>query len=392
MPDFMKAFAEAGVALPELWMPAPSVDLRRYAVIACDQFSAQPEYWERVEAFVGGAPSALRMTLPEAFLPSRSGAEIPQVMARYLADGTLRASDPGFVYLRRQTSAGVRRGLVAALDLEQYDFRPGWTGLIRATEGTVAERLPARAAVRRCAPLELPHVMVLFDDPGDTLFAPLEAAWDALPPLYDFELMEGGGRLAGRRAADPALLRRLSDALLSLREKSGGMLFAVGDGNHSFAAAKLCWEELKPTLTPEQRERHPARWALAELVNLRDSALRFEPIHRLLIGVDAAAAQREIGFSAEDPPALEILQPKLDAWLARHPEAKLEYIHGEESCRALGRRPGNLPVILPPCDKAGLFDTVRRCGALPRKSFSMGEARDKRYYLEARRITSAAES
>ena len=398
----------------EILLPRRGVDLTKWAVVACDQFTAQPEYWRQAEALVGQACSTLRLTLPEAWLDERE-ARIPAIhaaMREYLADGTLvPAVRDGFVLVERRTPAGVRPGLVAALDLEAYDFRPGSRSLIRATEGTVLERVPPRVRVRAGAPVELPHVMMLIDDPRRTVIEPLLARRDSLRPLYDFELMLGGGHLRGWavEGADAAAVFAAVDAL---NTRSEGLLYAVGDGNHSLAAAKQCWLDIRKDLTPEQRERHPARWALVELVNLACPALVFEPIHRLLTGVEPAALMEEyraylrengadegegddlIAFgaggewrfrSAQHP--LRLLQAFLDGWLARHPEAAIDYIHGEAALRGLvGERPDALGIMPRSFDKGELFGYIRRFGALPRKTFSMGEAQEKRCYLEARRI------
>ena len=398
----------------EILLPAPNVDLAKWAVVACDQFTAQPEYWERADALVGDAPSALRLVLPEVWL-GESEARIPAIreaMNRCLSDGTLApAVKDGFVLVERQTQAGTRPGLVAALDLEAYDYAPGSERLIRATEGTVLERVPPRAKVRAGAPVELPHVMMLIDDPGMTVIEPLLGKKDALRPLYDFDLMLGGGRIRGW-AVEGADTRAVTAAVDALLEKADGLLYAVGDGNHSLAAAKRCWEEISRTLTPAQRENHPARYALVELVNLATPALVFEPIHRALFGVDPAGliaeyrayleangadagagddlvafdgAGREWRFRSEAHP-LRLLQAFLDGYLARHPEAAIDYIHGEDALRALVTRPDTLGFMPRAFDKAELFGYIRQFGTLPRKTFSMGEATDKRYYLEARRI------
>ena len=395
-------------------LPRQGIDLTKWAVVACDQFTAQPEYWREAEALVGDAPSALRLILPEVWL-SEGEARTPaihQTMADYLAGGILApAVEDGFVLVERDTPAGIRPGLVAALDLEAYDFRPGARSLIRATEGTVLERVPPRARIRAGAPVELPHVMMLIDDPGDTVIGPLFDRRERLRPLYDFGLMLGGGHLRGW-AVEGEDLPGVFRAVDALAGQAEGLLYAVGDGNHSLAAAKRCWEQLREGLTPEQRQSHPARFALVELVNLATPALVFEPIHRALFGVQPEALMAEyraylaengadegagddlIAFdgagnewrfkSTEHP--LRLLQAFLDGYLACHPEASIDYIHGEDALRALVSRPDTLGFMPRAFDKSGLFDFIRRFGVLPRKTFSMGEATDKRYYLEARKI------
>ena len=398
----------------EILLPREGLDLSRWAVVACDQFTAQPEYWAKAEAIVGDAPSALRLTLPEIWL-GEADARIPAIraaMARYLEAGDLApAVRDGFVLTERVTAAGSRPGLLVALDLEAYDFAPGAASLIRATEGTVLERVPPRARIRRGAPLALPHVMMLIDDPAASVIEPLMARRDALRPLYDFELMLGGGHLRGW-AVEGADARAVFDAVDALCAASDGLLYAVGDGNHSLAAAKQCWTELRDTLPPEARERHPARFALVELVNLNCPALAFEPIHRALFRVDAPALIAEyrsflaaqgadegegddlVAFdgthewrfaSARHP--LRLLQTFLDGYLARHPEAGIDYIHGEDALRALVAPGAGALAFMPRAfGKSELFPYIRRWGVLPRKTFSMGEANEKRYYLEARRI------
>ena len=390
MEQLQNAFAAVGARLPRILLPAAGVDLRRFAVIACDQYSARPEYWDRVTQLVGEAPSTLRMILPEAYLDRETPqqkADIHVAMRQYCRDGTLQELPEGLIYLQRRLPGGIRNGLMIALDLEQYDFRMGSHSIIRATEKTVEERLPARVKIRRGAMLELPHIMVLLNDRKDRLNTLLKQHREALTLLYDFELMEGGGHLTGWQVRDRDLLMRIAGILAKLKnEACDGMLYAVGDGNHSLAAAKLCWEEIKKTLPADAWEDHPARWAFVELVNLYDPVMEFLPIHRLLMNVDPIAVQKEIGFDAKNPPDIQELQPRLDAWLQFHPEAEIEYIHGEAECRKLGEAPDRLPIILGEVRRDMLFETVAKNGALVRKSFSMGEAAEKRYYLECRRI------
>lgn len=399
----------------DILLPRPGVAPEKWAVVACDQFTAQPEYWQRADALVGDAPSALRLILPEAWL-DEGEKRIPAIhgaMRQYLADGTLAlAVKDGFVLVERQTPAGVRPGLVVALDLEAYDFTPGSASLIRATEGTVLERVPPRARIRAGAPVELPHVMMLIDDPGCTVIEPLFERRESLRPLYDFELMLGGGHLRGW-AVEGDATRGVFDAIDALYAKADGLLYAVGDGNHSLAAARQCWLDIRDTLTPEARANHPARYALVELVNLACPALVFEPIHRALFGVDLAAlmdayqeclrsqgadlgegddlvafdgAGRTWRFKSAEHP-LARLQTFLDEWLAGHPGARIDYIHGEDALRQLVKSPDTLGLMPRAFDKGELFDAIRRHGVLPRKTFSMGETTEKRYYMEARRIT-----
>ena len=401
-------FYPADILLPR------AADMKKWAVIACDQFTSQPEYWQAVEEAVGDAPSTLHLILPEARLGGENEAgeiaAIHDAMASYLKGDVFRALPRSMIYVRRtQTDGRVRQGLVGMVDLERYDFTPGSKALIRATEGTVLSRIPPRMAVRRGAPLELPHVMLLMDDPDRTVIEPLSAG-EGMEPLYDFDLLQGGGHLRGSRLTE-GQMEQVARALARLRcDGDGSMLFAVGDGNHSLAAAKACYEERKAA-APEGTVL-PERFALVEVVNCHDPALRFEPIHRCLFGVEpqevlsallayypgayeGAGAGHTISFtwaggsgSVTVPAprahlAVGTLQTFLDDYLAGH-AGRLDYIHGEDTARNLGRRSGNLAFCLPAMEKAQLFPTVMADGVLPRKAFSMGEARDKRYYVEAR--------
>ncbi|HPD89314.1 MAG TPA: DUF1015 domain-containing protein [Oscillospiraceae bacterium] len=382
-------FAALGIKVPEIWLPNNTVDLQKYAVLACDQYAAQPEYWDRVSNFVGDAPSALNMILPEAFLlrGDRDYAKRAAAMECYLSDGTLENKGETMVFCRRKTPDGERRGLIVAFDMEQYDFNPDSKLLIRATEETVLSRVPPRVEIRKQSPLELPHVLVLIDDRENLLMRALDAETYNLPLLYDFDLMEGGGHITGYRVDSPELLGKVAGALEILRDQSGdGFLFAMGDGNHSFAAAKSYWEELKPTLSPAERETHPARYALAEIINLYDPAMPYEGMNRLLTNVDSDKALAEMGLDLSHLPDLQTLQPILDRWLESHPEAQLEYVHDARTCRELGKKPRSLAFTYETFDKEGLFDVVRKNGRFVRKSFAMGHPYEKRYYLEARKI------
>ena len=381
--------ADVGAAVPRLLFPKEGINLQKFAVIACDQYSAQEEYWDAVRDFIGSAPSSLQLMMPEAWLgkePSHENA-VPEHMRRYLADGTLREIGRGMMFLHRGTTTGVRRGLLLSLDLEQYDFAPDSSSLIRATEKTIQERLPARVAIRSKAPLEMPHIMVLLDDRENRLMGALDQIAAGRAPFYDFSLMMDSGSIKGWFLQEENIFDAVADILAQLKAQSrAGMLYAMGDGNHSFAAAKEHWDTRKAGLTAAQRESHPARFGLVELVNLYDPALFFEPIHRLLIGVDPHAVQRDLGFDAKNPPPLQKLQPQLDGWLDQHPQAQLEYIHGAEDCRRLGRAPDRLAIVWSKFDKESLFSDIARHGVLCRKSFSMGSAPDKRFYLECRKI------
>ena len=550
-----------GLKPDDIYLPAEGIDLRRWAVVACDQYTSQPEYWRRVEAYVGAHPSTLHIVQPEIDL-ERAGARIPAIhraMREYLSNGTLvRAVRNGFTLTERTTASGARLGLVAAVDLEEYDFTPGSGAMVRATEGTIRERIPPRLRIREGAPLECPHVMLLLDDPAHTVIEPLHARLRETAPLCDFELMENGGRLRVWGVEGNALAP-VSDALSALWERSDGFLYAVGDGNHSLATAKARWDALKPALSPGEAQTHPARYALAEIVNLHSPALAFEPIHRVLFGADmedlvsayrAHLASRGMKLTAveplssrasgtkpvepcssrasgtkpaepssscacgtkpaepssfpasgtkpaepssscacgmkpaepssscasgmkpvepssscvcgakpaepsssraggtkpaepsssracgtkpaepssfpasgmkpaepsssacgmtptdeaeltfvsgnarasyrvgnpENPLPVAVLQPFLDEYLHSHPAARIDYVHGAAAVESLCQTPHTTGVLLPAIDKSALFPAVRQGGALPRKTFSMGEPDEKRYYMECRKI------
>ncbi len=409
----MSSFLPADILLPR------DVDMEKWAVIACDQFTSEPDYWQRVERFVGPAPSTLRLIFPEAELKKDPEAHIRAIraaMAAYWEENRFIAYPDSFVYVERELADGsIRRGLVGMLDLEDYDYLPQSKAAVRATERTVLERIPPRVKIREGAELELPHVLLLCDDEEDRILAPLED--EKSEPLYDFDLMEQGGHIRGwlvsgeaARAACERLdgyERGMAVRCADLTETP--MLYAVGDGNHSLATAKACWEKLKPTLSAAEAAVHPARWALVELENLHDRAQRFAPIHRIVSHTDPLAllqaARTEIGadagiplrwFSGErsgilnlDPTkgqlAVGILQGFLDAWLAEN-EGQIDYIHGDDSLRRLARAEDSIGFLLPDVEKNAFFRSIMLDGVLPRKTFSMGQAREKRYYLEARRI------
>lgn len=408
----METLRFPGLRPCDMYLPAAGTDLTRWAVVACDQFTSQPDYWQRVERTVGSAPSTLRLILPEVYLKEgRSAAPIAAAMDRYLADGTLiKTVEDGFILTERTTASGTRIGLMAAVDLECYDYTTGKL-LIRATEQTVPERLPPRVGIRRAASLELTHVLLLLDDPTRSVIEPLYTRRGKA--LYDFELMEKGGHLRGWAVADAEQKRQLSEALCALEAESGGFLYAVGDGNHSLATAKLCWEELKQTLTPAEAAVHPGRFALVELVNLHEEAILFRPIHRLVFGVALTeltgaftrwceeqsiplrpgdtlrfvSAEGERGYDADSERLpIQLVQAFLDDWLGKHPDGGIDYIHGDEALRELASEPGRVGILLPEIDKHGLFPGIRAGGCLPRKAFSMGEAEEKRYYMECRKI------
>ena len=419
-------FKPADILLPR------DCDYDKWSVVACDQYTSQPEYWQRVEERVGRAPSALRLILPESSLDGphveMDIMEINSTMSRYVREGRFKTLPGAMVYVERTLSDGrVRRGLVGMADLNAYDYEPGSDALIRATEGVVMSRIPPRVAVRKNAPVELPHVMLLTDDPERTVIEPLAARTGAMELLYDFDLMEQGGHIKGWRLTEE-LLEQVAGALSALAdpaafnaryhtENQPVMLFAVGDGNHSLATAKECYERQKRLTPREKWDALPARYALCELVNLHDDSLNFEPIHRLVFhtepealldalirhcpGARRGAEQEGDGLSVRyvfagsegvitlprtaGRLAVGVLQDFLDNYLMDRP-GRVDYIHGEDVAREFAARPGNIAFLLPPMAKEELFPSVIHGGVLPRKTFSMGEAHDKRFYLEARKI------
>jgi hypothetical protein len=445
----MKAFDSIALGVPRILLPRPEIDLTRWAVIACDQHTSEPEYWRKVEEFVGDSPSSLNLIYPEVYLGEADAAarirRIREHMARYLEQKIFTEAG-GFVYVERQTGQGLRRGLVVCLDLECYDYRSGSSSLIRATEGTILERIPPRVKIREGAPLEIPHIMVLIDDPEDTVIGPLAAGKSALARLYDFDLMMESGRLTGYGVRSERLEKGVISALQKLADPktfarkyglAAGtpvLLYAMGDGNHSLATAKAIWEKTKEQAGGLRAVMRSAlRYALVELVNLHDRSLVFEPIHRVLFEIPAGrdVFKEMEGFyggrthltpsrSARDMRAgvdlqkgsphrigiitpsgigvIEIAKPEtnlpvgtlqnfLDKFLKEKGARGIDYVHGAEAVFRLGRRDGCAGFYLPAMDKRELFRTVILDGALPRKTFSMGEAWEKRFYLEARRLT-----
>ena len=395
----MRVFTPADILLPRV------DDMTKWSCIACDQFTAEPEYWREAERIVGSEPSTLRLMLPEAWLGVRDSAaetrKIYAAMKVYVNRGIFRTVEQSFIYVERTLPSGaVRRGLVGKLDLECYDWAPGSATPVRATEGTAESRLPARVEVRRGATLEMPHIMVFIDDPENAVI-PSAAGGEA---LYDFELMLGGGHIRGSRVTGEAA-ERLTAAL---EAPEGSVRFAMGDGNHSLAAAKRCWEQIKRNLPESELETHPARYALAEIVNIHDEAVTFEPIHRVLLetvprgfieeaaarlprgkgqAVTLLAGKREMEIETGMPlgALVALVDELLGDWRREH-GGEPDYIHGDEEARALGGKPSSVGVLLPRLEKAELFPYITEHGPYPKKSFSIGHAKDKRYYLECRAI------
>ncbi len=432
----MKVYENSvGVLVPEILLPPQGTDMYKWAVVACDQFTSQKEYWEEARRIIGDAPSTLDLILPEAWLGAQDEPEriarIKEKMQEYLHNGTLVKQPQGFVLVERTAAGNTRHGLVMALDLEKYDYSKGSGTLIRATEGTIVERIPPRLRIREGAAVELPHILVLIDDPEETVIEPLTAQAEKLPLLYDTDLMLGGGHISGRLVSGEKEIMGVLEALTALSDKAAFekkygskpvLLFAMGDGNHSLATAKANWEKIKATLPEEQREDHPARYALIELNNVHDKGIVFEAIHRNVFGIPGeklveALLQKlreqnggaEIGpeqapaggekhvipfyygdksgaFIVTEPAvqlAVGTLQNAIDAVL-KELGGEVDYIHGIDVVKELAQKPDTTGFLLPDMEKSELFPTVVYDGALPRKTFSMGEAAEKRYYMEAR--------
>ncbi len=415
-------FKRANILLPK------NAEMEKWAVVACDQYTSEPEYWKEVENIVGDAPSTLKITLPEIYLEKDNVAErienINKEMDHLLSTDFFKTLDNSLIYLERTGADGkVRKGLIGMIDLEDYSYEKGSQSLIRATEGTVLERIPPRVRVRENASLELPHVMLLIDDDKKEIIEGLTDKVTSKDVVYDFDLMQNGGHVKGYKVPENLMdgifkgLEELADkdnfeAKYNVKDK-GVLLFSVGDGNHSLATAKACYENLKKTMSEEDAKNSPARYALVEVVNLHSDALEFEPIHRVVFGVEPAKMIEEFEkyYDVSRTPGegqkveyvyegknetLYIKNPKsnlavgslqmfIDSYIKEH-GGKVDYIHGDDVTKELGSKPGNIGFLLPPMAKTDLFQTVILDGALPRKTFSMGHSYDKRYYLEARKI------
>lgn len=415
-------FKKANILLPK------SCDMTKWSVVACDQYTSEPAYWKDVEKIVGTVPSTLRLTLPEIYLEDNDVEErikkINSNMDELVTNDFFKEYKDSLIYLERTQADGkVREGLIGMVDLEDYSYEKGSTTLIRATEKTVIERIPPRVKVRENAKLELPHIMILIDDDKKEIIESLKKKVTEKEKVYDFDLMKNGGHIKGYvlkdKDADETLakLEKLADKDLFNRKygltDKEVLLFAMGDGNHSLATAKACYENLKKTMSEEEYLNNPARYALVELVNLHSPALEFEAIHRVLFNVDVKGLFTELEkfydisyekttgqkvdfVTSEKEETIWIKNPKsnipvgslqlfLDEYLKTH-EGKIDYVHGEDVTKELGRKVGNVGFILEAMSKNELFKTVTLDGALPRKTFSMGHSNDKRYYLEARKI------
>jgi hypothetical protein len=421
--DIVRPINDLGFAVPEILLPKQGTDLKKWAVIACDQYTSEPEYWANASKEAGDAPSTLNLVLPEVYLGTETETEklgsIADTARRYLDEGILQSLGTGFILTDRATELHPsRRGLMAAIDLEGYSFEPGNKNICRATEGTVLSRIPPRVRIRANSPLELPHIMVLIDDPeGLTIEKAFEMAEaEGLKPIYETDLMLGSGHIKGTFVADGTpIAESIVNGLNTLKTRnSDGLLFLVGDGNHSLASAKAHWENIRANLSEEEKKTHPARYALAEIVNIHDKGLDFEPIHRVVFNISAeefiakakeyfkdngieinsasddkqsfvvvTEGSEDVKISLGNPPhtlAIGSVQMMIDSLML-----ECDYIHGEDSVRKLATA-GNTGILVPGISKDTFFGTVEKEGVFPRKTFSMGEAFEKRFYLEAKII------
>ena len=419
----MRTISDLGFAVPDILIPQQGSDLKKWAVIACDQYTSEPEYWKSAEDEAGDAPSALNLVLPEVYLgtdeETKKLESIARTARKYLDDGILQSLGTGFILTDRSTSLHPsRKGLMAAIDLEGYSFEPGNKNICRATEGTVLSRIPPRIRIRANSPLELPHIMILIDDPeGITIEKAFAMAKEeGITPLYDTDLMLGSGHITGTFIPDgSAIADSIVNGLAALKTaNSDGLLFLVGDGNHSLASAKAHWENIRKDLSDEEKQDHPARYALAEIVNIHDKGLDFEPIHRVIFNISSdefirkaneyfkdsgieinspsdgaqsftvvSGDKEDITVSLSNPPhtlAVGSVQMMIDSL-----GLECDYIHGEDSVRKLADS-GNTGILVPAISKDTFFSTVEKEGVFPRKTFSMGEAFEKRFYLEAKKI------
>lgn len=418
----MAVFRPADILIPQ------NVDFTKWSVVACDQYTSEPEYWQEVKEIVGNSPSTLNIIFPEVYLEDGDSNEriknINMTMKSYVESDLFREYKNSFIYVKRtQPNGKTRHGIVGMLDLEEYDFTKGSQSKVRATEGTIIERIPPRQRIRINAPLEVPHILILIDDRGKKVVEPLEGQIDGFKKVYDFDLMKNSGHITGYEVNETAK-RDIITAVEKLGDKTdfenkygvkdkGVLMFAAGDGNHSLATAKTCWEEIKKELSEEEAENHPARYALVELMNIHDPALEFEPIQRVIFDTDPKklldAFVKHYNASYEDNGGQRIdytyqgnegsvyitetnsnlpigtLQAFLDEYLKIN-DGRIDYIHGNDVVRTLSEKENTIGFMVDAMEKNDLFTTVIKDGSLPRKTFSMGEAADKRFYLECKRI------
>ncbi len=399
------------VKAPHIYLPRKGVDMSKYSVIACDQYTSNLEYWNSLKEYVGNSVSTFHMIYPEAYLENTDGESyinnINKNINKYLTNNDLVDIGESFILVERVTSYGVRRlGLVISVDLEDYSYERGSNAKIKASEATIVERIPPRLKIRKDAPIELPHILLLFDDKEKSIVEPLYNQRESLEKVYDFELNKEGGHIRGYKVSNTNEVIKKFDSLFN--KNNNGLLFIVGDGNHSLATAKAHWDLIKKGLSAEELASHPARFALVEVNNLYDDGIIFEPIHRILFNVEKSfldelkkvtdgdfvsfvyskeLGRQELRMNKNAPQAYKTIQSFLDEYLNHHPETKIDFIHDEdELIMTADKNPGSIAIAMPALTKDDLFDYIASDLVLPRKSFSMGHASEKRYYLEAKKI------
>ena len=422
-----------GIKAPDLLLPKEGIDMKKWAVVACDQYTSQREYWESLSDEISSEPSTLRIIYPEVYLESSDKekiiSSINNKMNEYLSSGLFKEYKDSFVLVERTTESGTRYGLMAALDLEKYDYAKDSKTLIRATEGTILSRIPPRKEIRKDAPIELPHIMVRISDSKKRIIEPLVKEKGELEKVYDTDLNKNGGHITGYLVNSKKDKERIADGfeeLFKSLDPNNPLLFAMGDGNHSLATAKSCWLDIKKNLSDEEKITHPARFALVEIENIFDPGLLFEPIHRVFFNTDIATFDSILSsfcssFTKEEVKTKEELLKKInekgqhfglcldnklyvytilggekaisagtiqlviDRILAEN-KGEVDYIHGVDVTLELGNKKGNIGIILPDVSKEKFFSDMLKDGAYPRKTFSIGHANEKRYYMEARKI------
>jgi uncharacterized protein (DUF1015 family) len=399
------------IKAPHILLPRKGVDMSKYAVIACDQYTSNLEYWDTLKDYVGDEVSTFHMIYPEAYLENTDSNEyiknINLKINKYLDNKDLVDIGECFILVERVTSYGVRRlGLILSIDLEDYSYEKGNKASIKASEATIVERIPPRLKIRKDAGIELPHVLVLFDDKEKTIVEELYKNRDRLEKVYDFELNKDGGHICGYKVSNTSEIIKKFDDLYN--KNGNGLLFIVGDGNHSLATAKAHWDLVKQNLSEEEKKGHPARFALVEANNLYDEGIIFEPIHRVLFNVDDSfldelkkitngdfvsftysysRGKEELRMDKNAPKAYKTIQTFLDSYMKEHPEVKIDFIHDEDELISVSNKnPHSIAIAMPALTKDDLFDYIAGDLVLPRKSFSMGHANEKRYYLEAKKI------
>ena len=426
--------SKLGIKSADILLPREGIDLKKWATVACDQYTSEPEYWLDVEKIVADSPSTFRITFPEVYLEKEGKKErirnIVKTMEDYIEEGVFTEYKDSFILVKRTCDGKSRSGLMAALDLDQYYYSKDSRSLIRATEGTILERIPPRKEIRKDAPLELPHIMVLISDEKRSVIEPLKDKMDSLKRIYSTELMKDGGYLEGYLIdsdEDKEMIYQAFESLYSALDKNNPLLFAMGDGNHSLATAKSCWEDMKKGLSEEERKDSKARYALVEIENIYDEALLFEPIHRVFFNLSMDEFEKEVlkyakGMTYHREKSIEdmverinsrdglvfglsvnnelyslevkgsrnflsasLMQSVIDSLKERN-ACQIDYIHGIDVTVRLSNEGNNIGIILPDVDKSSFFETVIKEGSFPRKTFSIGHANEKRYYMEARRI------